>query len=97
MAVSNALGSNIFNICMALGVPWLLSTAIDANIIVESKSLVYTTLILVGALLLYGSMLIVGNFHLRTVAGAILIVCYLIYSGFEVWAEWHRISERGEM
>ena len=28
MAIGNALGSNVFNICMALGVPWLIKTAI---------------------------------------------------------------------
>lgn len=31
MAISNAMGSNVFNICIALGLPWFMYIAIDAG------------------------------------------------------------------
>jgi len=31
MAVSNAIGSNVFDICIGLGFPWLLATLIDGE------------------------------------------------------------------
>ena len=44
MAVSNALGSNVFDILICLGLPWFISTAIvnpDEYVKVTSKGIIY--------------------------------------------------------
>ena len=44
MAVSNALGSNVFDILICLGLPWFLDTAIvnpDEYVKVTSKGTIY--------------------------------------------------------
>merc|ERR1712159_146167 len=49
MAVSNAIGSNVFDICMGLGFPWFLATLIDGEarqIKASKESIVASTLIL---------------------------------------------------
>merc|ERR1719265_1070132 len=55
MAVANALGSNVFDILLGLGVPWLLKAAMGTQIIFNgaSKDLLQWILILVGILLLF--------------------------------------------
>ncbi|CAL4154299.1 unnamed protein product, partial [Meganyctiphanes norvegica] len=46
MAVSNAIGSNVFDILLCLGLPWFLKTAIvdpGSVVLVESRGLTYST------------------------------------------------------
>lgn len=49
MAVSNAIGSNVFDICIGLGLPWLLATLYDGHgrkINAATESIVASTVIL---------------------------------------------------
>merc|ERR1711959_643224 len=49
MAVSNAIGSNVFDICIGLGLPWFLATLIEdkpRKIKASTESIVASTLIL---------------------------------------------------
>ena len=41
MAISNAIGSNVFDILVCLGVPWLFKTMNGDYITVKSKGLAY--------------------------------------------------------
>jgi solute carrier family 24 (sodium/potassium/calcium exchanger), member 4 len=54
MAVSNAVGSNVFDILICLGLPWFIQTAIIApgsHVNVISKGLIYSTLSLVSTVI----------------------------------------------
>merc|ERR1712176_753897 len=87
MAVCNAIGSNIFNILIGLGLPWLLYTLVYAKPY-ESKALeglqvLISILILVlylGILLL---VLIISKWKLFPAVGAVLISLHLL---FIAWA-----------
>jgi len=87
MAVCNAIGSNIFNILIGLGLPWLLYTLVYAKPY-ESKALeglqvLLSILILVlylGILLL---VLIISKWKLFPAVGAVLISLHLL---FIAWA-----------
>merc|ERR1719355_331982 len=51
MAVSNAVGSNVFDICMGLGLPWLIATIADGEgrvITASTESIVASTCILIA-------------------------------------------------
>merc|ERR1719224_234140 len=60
MAVSNAIGSNVFDICIGLGIPWFIATIIDGkdrDIIASTESIVASTLILFAVVVvLFGSL-----------------------------------------
>merc|ERR1711871_1458904 len=49
MAVSNAIGSNVFDICIGLGIPWFLVTLVDGEgkpITAATESIIASTIIL---------------------------------------------------
>ncbi|XP_064279612.1 sodium/potassium/calcium exchanger 4 isoform X3 [Passer domesticus] len=59
MAVSNTVGSNVFDILVGLGVPWGLQTmAIDygSTVRINSKGLVYSVALLLGSVALTGTL-----------------------------------------
>ncbi len=92
MAVSNAVGSNNFDIMFGLGFPWLVSLLLqDKTIAVESTNLFNTALILLGTVVLTLIILIVRKWKLTKSTGIILLGTYLIYviviigSGLSWW------------
>jgi len=87
MAVSNAVGSNIFDILIGLGVPWLIAIfALDrSTIVVDSEGLLLSIAIL-------GATTVVLYFFLftrRTLArweGIVLLLLYVVYIAYVVLA-----------
>merc|ERR1719446_1231418 len=53
MAVANALGSNVFDILLGLGVPWLLKLAIGKEVHMPSTDLLVWIIVLVAILVLF--------------------------------------------
>ena len=84
MAVSNALGSNSFNIYIGLGLPWLIyTTAIGPYHSLPADDIVGPVLVLVVTLLAFLVLLACTGFRLRRVHGAVFLALYL---AFLVWA-----------
>jgi Ca2+/Na+ antiporter len=99
MAVSNAMGSNVFNIFMGLGLPWLLYCFFppsDAGNEVHMSTHVYhgleapehygvlfPTLLLLVLLLGFTGLLLLNNFRLHKRHAYLFIA---LYCGFLVWA-----------
>eukprot|EP00756_Hemistasia_phaeocysticola_P023904 Hpha_TRINITY_DN15917_c5_g2::TRINITY_DN15917_c5_g2_i1::g.74838::m.74838 len=80
MAVSNALGSNVFNIFAGLGVPWLLSSAIKGEPIhVPKDGIVIPTLILFLILGIFLWTLKSYNFQLNPSVGKIFMSLMGVY------------------
>jgi len=82
MAVSNAFGSNVFNIFIALGVPWLVQTALIAPgepYPVPSASINSTILILAGFLMLFIIIMIVVKAEIGKRVGYSLVTLYVIF------------------
>merc|ERR1719316_1230100 len=81
MAVANALGSNVFDILLGLGVPWLLKAAMGTQIIFNgaSKDLLQWILILVGVLVLFVGSLILNRWKLNKTMGVLLMTFYCIH------------------
>ncbi|XP_046548363.1 probable sodium/potassium/calcium exchanger CG1090 isoform X1 [Haliotis rubra] len=83
MAVSNAIGSNVFDILVCLGVPWLLQTAVlrpGSEVQVYSAGLTYSSLTLLSTV---GFLLIathLNGWKLDKKYGAVLLVVYVIYT-----------------
>ncbi|GFT19340.1 hypothetical protein NPIL_593991 [Nephila pilipes] len=82
MAVSNAVGSNVFDILLCLGLPWFLQTVVvspGSKITVRSRGLTYSTitLLLTVVFLLVATHL--NKWKLDKKYGSILLVWYGIF------------------
>ena len=79
MAVSNALGSNIFDILVGLGLPWIvIMIAGKSNIGIDTAGLMLSTFLLVGSVtLLYTFVLTKKTLSRRE--GIILVLLWVLY------------------
>lgn len=86
MAVSNAVGSNVFDICVGLGLPWMIkaiSTNGDAIKICDTSDVVPSIFILLGIIAVLFGVLWHGKWRLVPQSGYALFATYgafIIYS-----------------
>ncbi|KAG8200042.1 hypothetical protein JTE90_001900 [Oedothorax gibbosus] len=79
MAVSNAVGSNVFDILICLGLPWFLKTTIvepGSTVSVGSRGLSYSTLTLLLTVVLLLVATHLNKWKLDKCYGIILLACY---------------------
>lgn len=80
MAVSNAIGSNIFDILVGLGLPFLIVILISGGSIeAGGKNLIMSSYILFASLVVFFVLLLIKRWKVDWVIGAILIGLYLFY------------------
>ncbi|XP_075152322.1 putative sodium/potassium/calcium exchanger CG1090 [Haematobia irritans] len=82
MAVSNAIGSNVFDILVCLGLPWFIQTAIIApgsHVNVISKGLTYSTISLFSTVIFLILSTHLNGWKLDKRLGIILMVWYLLF------------------
>ncbi|KAJ2940030.1 hypothetical protein O0L34_g14063 [Tuta absoluta] len=85
MAVSNAVGSNVFDILVCLGLPWFIQTAIiqpGSHVNVISKGLIYSTLSLFSTVIFLVVATHANGWKLDRKFGAVLMVWYLLFITF---------------
>lgn len=93
MAISNAVGSNIFDILVGLGLPWLLVMSFRQFgwisgaplVAVSTKDLWTSTIVLLGSAVLLLAFLLSGK-RLSRKEGWTLILCYV---GYVAWTYLH--------
>eukprot|EP00457_Paulinella_chromatophora_P002786 gb/GEZN01002791.1/.p1 GENE.gb/GEZN01002791.1/~~gb/GEZN01002791.1/.p1 ORF type:complete len:598 (-),score=111.83 gb/GEZN01002791.1/:502-2295(-) len=81
MAIANAFGSNVFNICIALGFPWFLKTCIVAPgqpYYLEAESLNVLVLLLVVVLMAAVAVAVALRMRLGYILGRTLIFGYCV-------------------
>jgi len=82
MAVANAVGSNIFDVLVGLGVPWLIAIiALGETVVVGTEDLWWSTIALLSTAVLL-MVFQIRNRVLSRVEGAILVA---VYAAFVVW------------
>lgn len=79
MAISNAIGSNIFDILIGLGLPWAVVTAGGKVIPVVTENLNSSIILLFATVAAVVAFLIAKKWHLNKFAGYGLISIYLMY------------------
>ncbi|KAG8243169.1 hypothetical protein J6590_051286 [Homalodisca vitripennis] len=85
MAVSNAVGSNVFDILICLGLPWFIQTAMikpGSHVNVYSKGLTYSTLSLLSTVVFLVFATHANGWKLDKRYGVILMIWYLLFIGF---------------
>ncbi|XP_059490722.1 probable sodium/potassium/calcium exchanger CG1090 [Neocloeon triangulifer] len=97
MAVSNAVGSNVFDILICLGLPWFLQTAIispGSTVTVISKGLTYSTLSLLSTVAFLIIATHMNGWKLDRKYGWILMAWYLF---FIIFASLYELNVFGYM
>jgi K+-dependent Na+/Ca+ exchanger-like protein len=85
MAVSNAIGSNIFDVLFGLGVPWMIVLMWrGGSVEVATENLISSVILLFATVVAVFFLLIVRNWTIGRNAGLALILLYLLYLGWSV-------------
>lgn len=90
MAVSNSIGSNVFDILLCLGLPWLLqTTAVDtgASLEIESKGLIFTVIVLFGTVVFLVVAMLINGWKLNKKFGLLCIAVYAVVITFSILYE----------
>ncbi|XP_056438001.1 sodium/potassium/calcium exchanger 4 [Gadus chalcogrammus] len=92
MAVSNTIGSNVFDILVGLGVPWALQTmCVDygSEVMINSRGLVYSVVLLLGSVGLTVLGIHLNNWRLTPKLGFTVLVLYAIFLCFSIMIEYN--------
>ena len=85
MAVSNAIGSNIFDILVGLGLPFIIVMSIEGSVIEAGGNIIRSVIILFGSLLLLVLLLLIRKWKVGKPTGILLIVVYIAYVIYEIF------------
>ncbi|XP_017893280.2 probable sodium/potassium/calcium exchanger CG1090 [Ceratina calcarata] len=97
MAVSNAVGSNVFDILVCLGLPWFIQTAMiqpGSHVNVTSRGLTYSTVSLLSTVVFLVLVTHWNGWKLDRRYGVLLMIWYLV---FIVFASLYELNVFGEM
>ena len=85
MAISNAVGSNIFDILFGLGFPWVLVLFIrGGSVPVATENLKGSVFLLFATLIATFFMIALRNWKIGPKAGYLLIATYVLYLGYTI-------------
>lgn len=88
MAVSNAFGSNTFNILIGLGLPWLLYTSFSTGFQpyhgLRDEGITESVLILGSVLLVFIVVVLLSGFVLYKWHAILFILMYIIFIWYEI-------------
>jgi len=92
MAVSNSIGSNVFDILIGLAVPWFIKTAIvspGTNIVINSRGMIYSVSLLFASVVVTVLVIHFNKWKLDKKAGAIFLVLYAIFLSISACIEFN--------
>ncbi|KAM4600791.1 sodium/potassium/calcium exchanger 4 [Polymixia lowei] len=92
MAVSNTIGSNVFDILVGLGVPWAIQTmCVDygSEVMINSRGLVYSVVLLLGSVALTVSGIHLNKWRLDVKLGVYVLVLYAVFLCFSIMIEYN--------
>lgn len=85
MAISNAFGSNIFDILVGLGIPWMITIFISGqNVPVLTKSLVNSSIMLFASLIVVFIVIVINKWKVGKFSGGFFLLLYVAYLAWEI-------------
>ena len=83
MAVSNAVGSNVFDICLGLGLPWFIDTAIVSPgktfMIQDTSEVIPSIIILLSIIIVLFCTFVASSWQLKPWVGGVLYFVYILF------------------
>ncbi|XP_036887213.1 sodium/potassium/calcium exchanger 4 isoform X3 [Sturnira hondurensis] len=92
MAVSNTIGSNVFDILVGLGIPWGLQTMVisyGSTVKINSRGLVYSVVLLLGSVALTVLGIHLNKWKLDRKLGVYVLVLYAVFLCFSIMIEFN--------
>ncbi|XP_072302361.1 sodium/potassium/calcium exchanger 4 isoform X2 [Eucyclogobius newberryi] len=92
MAVSNTIGSNVFDILVGLGLPWFLQTvciSYGSEVMINSRGLVYSVVLLLGSVALTVLGIHLNKWRLDFKLGVYVLILYAIFLCFSILIEFN--------
>uniref|UniRef100_A0A3P9JA01 Solute carrier family 24 member 4b n=1 Tax=Oryzias latipes TaxID=8090 RepID=A0A3P9JA01_ORYLA len=92
MAVSNTIGSNVFDILVGLGVPWAIQTicvSYGSEVAINSRGLVYSVVLLLGSVALTVLGIHFNKWRLDFKLGVYVLVLYAVFLCFSILIEYN--------
>ncbi|XP_073923391.1 sodium/potassium/calcium exchanger 4 isoform X2 [Castor canadensis] len=92
MAVSNTIGSNVFDILVGLGIPWGLQTMVinyGSTVKINSRGLVYSVVLLLGSVALTILGIHLNKWRLDRKLGIYVLVLYAVFLCFSIMIEFN--------
>ena len=87
MAISNALGSNIFDILIGLGLPWLILIFMkDTGITVNTENISHHILVLLGSVVGMLILFLISRWKVNRFIGFLMIAAYLSYLVYVIFS-----------
>ena len=86
-AVANVFGSNTFNICVGLGLPWVIYIAVNGfepYHDLENEGILESILVMAGVLLIFVILMIARNFVLVRWHANLFIGLYVVYIAYSI-------------
>ena len=85
MAISNAVGSNVFDILVGIGLPVLIFLLINGGtIVVENERYIPSIVVLFGSIIIIFVFLMINRWKLGIKAGILLLIIYLLFIAWEI-------------
>jgi K+-dependent Na+/Ca+ exchanger-like protein len=85
MAISNAIGSNIFDILIGLGLPWLFAILIfNEKVEVSKENLISSLVLLFGSVIVVLFIMALRRWKIRRQTGILLILIYVAYLTWQI-------------
>ncbi|XP_008274966.1 sodium/potassium/calcium exchanger 4 [Stegastes partitus] len=92
MAVSNTIGSNVFDILVGLGVPWAIQTmcvSYGSEVMINSRGLVYSVVLLLGSVALTVLGIHLNKWRLDVKLGIYVLILYAVFLCFSIMIEYN--------
>ena len=86
MAISNAVGSNTFDILIGLGLPWCLFIWFKGSpVVVGTESLMSSMVLLFATVIMLFALIVAQKYKLKQKTGWFLIILYFGYLAYSLW------------
>jgi Ca2+/Na+ antiporter len=85
MAISNAFGSNTFNIMIGLGLPWLVYTSFNPYHGLKDEGITLNVIMLGSVLLVFVINVIASGFVLYRWHAILYVSLYVAYIGYNIY------------
>ncbi|KAG7461140.1 hypothetical protein MATL_G00206830 [Megalops atlanticus] len=92
MAVSNTIGSNVFDILVGLGLPWAIQTiavSYGSKVQINSRGLLYSVILLLGSVTLTVLGIHLNKWKLDFKLGVYVLVLYAVFLCFSIMIEYN--------